>query len=104
MNKVKELALTVVDKAKSGVNKAKVGIGVAAATIGSGALTVISSAEDTTTKTGIAAYTDQITNQFSSTVDAVAPIVVGVLGAGLTIFGIFFGIRTAKKMFSTVSK
>lgn len=104
MNKVKEFALDVADKVKYGVNKAKVGVGIAAATLGTGALTVIASAEEPASTTGISAYTTQITKQFQDTADAVAPLVVGVLGAGLAIFGIFFGIRTAKKMFSTVSK
>lgn len=49
-------------------------------------------------------YSGQITSQFTQAASDIAPIIIGVLGAGITIFVIFIGIKYGKKMFSTVSK
>lgn len=97
MNKVKAFLTRVSGKAKYLASAMAVGCTAALAT-------VVSSAEDGTTGTQLADYSDQIIAQFSSTADAIVPIVVGVLGVALGIFAIFVGIKLAKKMFNTVSK
>ncbi len=97
MNKVKAFLTRVSGKAKYLASAMAVGCTAALAT-------VVSSAEDGTTGTQLADYSDQIIGQFSGAVDSIVPIVVGVMGAGLGIFVIFVGIKLGKKMFNTVSK
>lgn len=82
--------------------KAKLACSLGAVSAVTALATVCASAEGSTTS--LSTYSDQITSQFTSAANDIAPIIVGVLGAGLGIFVIFVGIRLAKKMFSTVSK
>lgn len=84
-------------------NKAKVMCSMAVASCMAAVATIVSSAEDGTT-TEVANYSDQIIEQFTGAAEGIIPIIVGVMGAGLTIFVVFVGIRFGKKMFNTVSK
>lgn len=45
----------------------------------------------------------QLTTQFNSLVAAVIPVILGILGSGLVIFGIMALIRLAKKVFGKVA-
>lgn len=96
MNKVKAFLKRVAAKGKL--------IAVGAAVACSAAIgTVVASAESGTS-TGLSQYSDQITKQFTTLAGDVVPIILGVLGAGLVIFGILAGIKFAKKAFGTVAK
>lgn len=46
---------------------------------------------------------EQLTSQFSSMVTTIIPVILGILGSGLVIFGIFALIRLAKKIFGKVA-
>lgn len=46
---------------------------------------------------------DQLTEQFTSLVGTIVPVVIGILGSGLVIFGIMALIRLAKKTFGKVA-
>lgn len=45
----------------------------------------------------------QLTTQFSSLVTTIIPVVLGILGSGLVIFGIFALVKLAKKIFNKVA-
>jgi len=45
----------------------------------------------------------QLTDQFSSLVTTIIPVIIGILGSGLVIFGIFDLIKLAKKIFGKVA-
>ena len=96
MNKVKAFLTRVSGKAKYLASAMAVGCTAAAAT-------VVSSAEGTTTA-GLSTYTDSIISLFTNMANDVIPVVIGILGAGLTIFGVFTAFRLGKKAISTVSK
>ena len=46
---------------------------------------------------------EQLTTQFSTLVSTIVPVVIGILGSGLVIFGIIALIKLAKKTFSKVA-
>lgn len=46
---------------------------------------------------------DQLTAQFGSMVSTIIPVILGILGSGLVIFGIFALIKLAKKIFGKVA-
>lgn len=46
---------------------------------------------------------DEITSQFSSLVNTIIPVVIGILGTALVIFGIFALVKFAKKIFGKVA-
>lgn len=46
---------------------------------------------------------DQLTSQFSSLVGTIIPVIIGVLGSGLVVFGIYKLIGAAKKIFGKVA-
>lgn len=45
----------------------------------------------------------QLTDSFASLVTTMIPVIIGILGSGLVIFGIFALVRLAKKIFSKVA-
>lgn len=51
----------------------------------------------------IAEAGDLIVEQFNNAAKDITPVIIGVLGAGLSIFIIFICIKFGKKMFKTVS-
>ena len=81
--------------------KGKALIGVVGAAMTTGILTVAASAEEPAVTQSVS---DQVIKQFTGAAADVTPIILGVMGAGLSIFVIFVGIKLGKKMFSTVSK
>ena len=46
---------------------------------------------------------DQLTEQFSSLVGTIVPVIIGILGVGLVIFGIIKLVGLAKKVFGKVA-
>lgn len=46
---------------------------------------------------------DQMTSQFGSLVSTLIPVIIGILGGGLVIFGIMQLIKLAKKTFGKVA-
>lgn len=46
---------------------------------------------------------DQLTGQFSSLVGTIVPVIIGILGVGLVIFGIINLVGLAKKVFGKVA-
>ena len=46
---------------------------------------------------------EQITSQFNDLVMTIIPVILGILGAGLVIFGIFALIKVSKKIFGKVA-
>ena len=46
---------------------------------------------------------NQITTQFTDLVSTIIPVIIGIMGAGLVIFGIFALIKLAKKIFGKVA-
>lgn len=46
---------------------------------------------------------EQLTSQFSGMVSTIIPVILGILGSGLVIFGIFALIKLAKKIFGKVA-
>ena len=68
-------------------------------------MSVCSSAADSSSSgSALSGAGDQILEQFKGAADDILPIIIGILGAGLTIFIVFIGIRLGKKMFTTVAK
>lgn len=73
---------------------------VSVAAVSSVVMAVAASAEEA----GASDVGEQIISQFTKAAGDVKPIIVGVLGAGLSLFIVFISIRLGKKMFNTVSK
>lgn len=71
------------------------------------AMTTISASAETTEATDMEVMMksagDQLTAQFSSLVGTIIPVIIGILGTGLVIFGIMALIRLAKKTFGKVA-
>lgn len=88
--------------------KGKAMLCTAIAAISTCAMAVVASAADTgTTSTDtnslMAEAGEQLTNQFSGMVSTIIPVILGILGSGLVIFGIFALIKLAKKIFGKVA-
>lgn len=96
MNKVKAFLTRVSGKAKYLASAMAVGCTAAIAS-------VVASAEETTT-VSLSDYTDSITSQFTGLVSDVLPIVIGIMGAGLTVFGVFVAFKLGRRALGTVSK
>lgn len=101
----------MIEKLRKIVRKGKVVlIGVIAA-VSSCAMAVVASASEvpdasasgTDMENMMAEAGAQLTSQFSSLVTTIIPVILGILGSGLVIFGIFALIRFAKKIFGKVA-
>lgn len=46
---------------------------------------------------------DQLTTQFTDLVGTIVPVIIGIMGAGLVIFGIIMLVKLAKKIFGKVA-
>ncbi len=88
-------------------NKAKAMFASAIAAVSVGAMTVAASAADATssadTNSIMKEAGDQLTAQFSGIVSTVIPVILGILGSGLVIFGIIKLVKLAKKIFGNVA-
>ncbi len=103
----------MIKKIKSFVSKigrkGKALICCAVATVSTCAMAVAASAADTSGTTSVDTTSmmteagNQLTAQFSSMVSTIIPVILGILGSGLVIFGIFALIKLAKKIFGKVA-
>lgn len=96
-------------KVKKVIGKCKRLLAVAVAAVGSCAIAAVASAADTSGATSVDTTSmmkeagDQLTSQFNSMVTTIIPVILGILGSGLVIFGIFALIKFAKKIFGKVA-
>ncbi len=96
------------NKAKKVFGKCKAFVVGAIATVSACAMAAVASAESNTVTTPdttsmMKEAGDQLTAQFSSMVTTIIPVILGILGSGLVIFGIFALIKLAKKIFGKVA-
>ena len=93
-------------KAKKVFSKCKVIISAAVASVCACAVAAVASAAETGGGTSVDTTSmmteagNQLTAQFSGMVSTIIPVILGILGTGLVIFGI---IKLAKKIFGSVA-
>lgn len=79
----------------------------AIATLGVAAMSICASAEEVSQTTDMnTVLTDagtQLTSSFNGLVSTMIPVILGILGSGLVIFGLFALIKLAKKVFGKVA-
>ena len=100
-----------VEKIKAIAKRGKALICTAAAAVSTAAIAVCASAEtaDEAASAGsdmtaiLTSAGTQLTEQFNSLVTTIIPVILGILGSGLVIFGIMALIRLAKKTFGKVA-
>lgn len=96
-----------VEKIKAIAKRGKAVICMAATAVCTAAVAVCASAETAESGNNMEAMMksagDQLTDQFSSLVTTIIPVVLGILGSGLVIFGIIALIKLAKKVFGKVT-
>lgn len=93
-------------KVKSLVKRGKTAVVAAVAAVSTAAVSVCASAATTEASNMEAMMKnagDQLTNQFGSLVGTIIPVIIGILGSGLVIFGLMALIRLAKKTFGKVA-
>lgn len=89
--------------------RGKAMICTALATVSMAAMTVAASAAESGTETAtdmdtvLASAGTQMTSSFNSLVGTMIPVILGILGSGLVIFGLFALIKLAKKVFGKVA-
>lgn len=98
----------MLEKLRKICRKGKALIIGAISTVSACAMAAVASAEEVTstpidTTSMMKEAGDQLTAQFSSMVSTIIPVILGILGSGLVIFGIFALIRLAKKIFGKVA-
>lgn len=100
--------MKVINKVKSFIKRGKVlmlacasAVAVAATTIAASAATA--EAGNAEMQTMMTQAGDQLQGQFSTLISTIIPVVLGVLGTGLVIFGIFSLVKLAKKIFGKVA-
>ena len=90
-------------------NKTKILVATTIAAVASTVTAVVAFAEESGTSSSADMETmmsdagTQLTSQFSSLVSTLSPVILGILGSGLVIFGIFSLISLAKKIFKKVA-
>lgn len=100
-----------VEKLRKIGKKGKALICSAMATVATAAMAVCASAAETgetatsavNTETVLADAGTQISTSFNSLVSTMIPVILGILGSGLVIFGIFALVKFAKKIFGKVA-
>ena len=96
-------------KAKKVFGKCKAFILGAVATVSSCIISAVASAAETGGGTSVDTTSmmteagNQLTTQFSGMVSTIIPVVLGILGTGLVIFGIIKLVKLAKKIFGSVA-
>lgn len=87
--------------------KGKVFVCTAIASISTFAMAVVASAETTeppvTMESMLKDAGDTLINSFNSLVQTMIPVIIGILGGSLVVFGIFALIKLAKKIFGKVA-
>lgn len=97
LSKVKALAL----RGKAAVVAAVAAVSTAAVSVCASAATT--EATTNNMETMMQSAGDQLTAQFGSLVTTLIPVILGILGSGLVIFGIMALIKLAKKVFGKVA-
>lgn len=100
-----------IEKVKNLGKRAKLAITAVVATMSMAVLTCAASAAETgetatsavNTETVLADAGTQISTSFNSLVSTMIPVILGILGSGLVIFGIFALVKLAKKIFGKVA-
>lgn len=96
-----------VEKIKAFAKRGKAVICAAVAAASSAVVAVCASAETAEAgnnmETMMQSAGDQLTSQFGSLVSTLIPVILGILGSGLVIFGIIALIKLAKKVFGKVA-
>ena len=96
-------------KVKKVFGKCKAFVVGAIATVSACAISAVASAADTSgsatvdTTSMMSEAGNQLTSQFSSMVTTIIPVILGILGTGLVIFGIIKLVKLAKKIFGSVA-
>lgn len=85
--------------------RAKLGLCTAIAAVSVSAISCIASAEEEvlTTKEMLTNAGNTLTTSFNDLITTMIPVVMGILGSGLVIFGIMALIKLAKKIFGKVA-
>lgn len=97
------------NKIKAILKRGKALVVSAAIALTSAMTAAVACAEETVTDGGsqmstvLADAGEQITSQFSDLVATVVPVLIGIIGTGLAIFGIIALVRLAKKIFGKVA-
>lgn len=97
------------NKVKKVFGKCKAFVVGGIATVSACVITVVASAADTSgsatvdTTSMMSEAGNQLTSQFSSMVTTIIPVILGILGTGLVIFGIIKLVKLAKKIFGSVA-
>lgn len=97
------------DKLRKIGKKGKLAVCTAFAAMSTAALSVCASAAESGAETAadmdtvLASAGTQLTSSFNSLVSTMIPVILGILGSGLVIFGLFALIRLAKKVFGKVA-
>lgn len=100
--------MNVLEKLRKLGNKGKAMLCAAVATISMGAMAVCASAAEapeaaTDMDAVLADAGTQLTSTFTRLVSTMIPVILGILGSGLVIFGLFALIKMAKKVFGKVA-
>ncbi len=100
----------MIKKLRTMLKKGKVLAAAALIAVSSAVCSVAASAEDVSAPAGsgnmeamLSDAGEQITGQFNSLVTTVIPVIIGIMGAGLVVFGIFALVKLAKKIFGKVA-
>ena len=100
--------MKVFEKLKKIGKRCKVAVVAAVVAVSTAAMGVCSSAATTEAngvnmEQALSEAGNQMTSQFGSLVTTLIPVIIGILGAGLVIFGILQLIKLAKKTFGKVA-
>lgn len=101
--------MKIMDKLRKLGKKGKVMLSVAMATMAMAAMSVCAFATDPETSgatdmnTVLSDAGTQLISSFNSLVSTMIPVVLGILGSGLVIFGLFALIKLSKKVFGKVA-
>ncbi len=97
------------NKIKAILKRGKALVVAAAIAVTSAMTAAVACAEETATEGGsqmstvLADAGDQLTSQFTDLVGTIVPVIIGIMGSGLIIFGITKLVGVAKKIFGKVA-
>lgn len=98
-----------VEKLKKLGKKTKAALCMAMATVGTAAITVCANAAETTEETAptmksmLSDAGTTLTTSFNDLIQTLIPVVMGIVGSGLVLFGIIALVKFAKKVFGKVA-
>ena len=99
--------MKIFEKLRKLGKKGKVMLSAAMATMAMAAMSICAFAAEesgtTDMNTVLSDAGTQLTSSFNSLVSTMIPVILGILGSGLVIFGLFALIKLAKKVFGKVA-